>query len=128
MSGQLQGKVALITGAVRRGGRATALALAREGAAIVINTRRSRDEAEQVRAEVERIGAPAMVCLADITDEGAVAAMFGAVGERFGRLDVLVNNAADRSVVPFEQMTSAQWRHIVGIALDGTFFCTRAAI
>ena len=126
--GQLEGKVALITGAVRRGGRATALALAREGAAIVINTRRSRDEAEQVRAEVERIGAPALVCLADITDEAAVAAMFGEVGKRFGRLDILVNNAADRSVVPFETMTSAQWRHIVGIALDGTFFCTRAAI
>ncbi len=128
MSGQLQGKVALITGAVRRGGRAIAHALAREGAGIVINTRRSRDEAEAVRAEVEGMGGTAMVCLADITDEAAVAGMFGETGKRFGRLDILVNNAADRSVVPFEKMTTAEWRHIVGIALDGTFFCTRAAI
>lgn len=126
--GQLEGKVALITGAVRRGGRATAHRLAREGAAIVINTRRSRDEAEQVRAEIEAMGGRALVCLADITDEAAVARMFAETGERFGRLDILVNNAADRGIVPFEQMTTAQWRHIVGIALEGNFFCTRAAI
>ncbi len=128
MPGQLEGKVALITGAVRRGGRASAHALAREGAAIVINTRRSREEAEKVRAEIEAMGRPALVCLADITDETAVARMFGDIGQRFGRLDILVNNAADRGVVPFEQMTTQQWRHIVGIALDGSFFCTRAAI
>ena len=128
MAGQLEGKVALITGAVRRGGRATAHALAREGASIVINTRRSRDEAEKVRAEIEAIGRPALVCLADITDEAAVARMFGEIDKRFGRLDILVNNAADRSVVPFTEMTAAQWRHIVGISLDGAFFCTRAAV
>jgi len=128
MTKQLEGKVALITGAVRRGGRASAHALAREGASIVINTRRSRDEAEQVRAEIEAMGRPALVCLADITDETAVARMFGEIEQRFGRLDILVNNAADRGVVPFEKMTTEQWRHIVGIALDGSFFCTRAAI
>jgi 3-oxoacyl-[acyl-carrier protein] reductase len=128
MAGQLAGKVALITGAVRRGGRATAHALAREGASIVINTRRSRDEAEKVGAEIEAMGGQALVCLADITDEAAVARMTGEIERRFGRLDILVNNAADRSVVPFEEMTTAQWRHIVGIALDGTFLCTRAAV
>jgi 3-oxoacyl-[acyl-carrier protein] reductase len=128
MSGQLDGKVALITGAVRRGGRASAHALAREGAAVVINTRRSREEAEKVRGEIEAMGGRALVCLADITDEAAVARMVEETVRRFGRLDILVNNAADRSVVPFESMTTAQWRHIVGIALDGTFFCTRAAI
>jgi 3-oxoacyl-[acyl-carrier protein] reductase len=128
MAGQLEGKVALITGAVRRGGRATAHALAREGASIVINTRRSRDEAEKVQAEIEAMGRAALVCLADITDENAVTRMFGEIEKRFGRLDILVNNAADRGVVAFEKMTTQQWRHIVGIALDGAFFCTRAAI
>src|SRR3954470_24452789 len=128
MDGQLAGKVALITGAVRRNGRAIALALAREGAAIVINTRVSRDEAERVRGEVEALGARAMVCIADITDENAVREMFDAVNARFGRLDILVNNAADRNQVRFETMTMEQWRHIVGIILDGTFLCTRAAI
>jgi len=128
VTGQLAGKVALITGAVRRGGRATAHALASEGAAVVINTRRSKDEAEKVRGEIEAMGGKALVCLADITDESAVARMYGDIEKRFGRLDILVNNAADRNVVPFEQMTTEQWRHIVGIALDGAFFCTRAAI
>ena len=128
MTKQLAGKVALITGAVRRNGRAMAHALAREGAAIVVNTRRSKDEAEKVRGEIEAMGGQALVCLADITDETAVARMFGETEQRFGRLDILVNNAADRGMVPFEQMTTAQWRHIVSIALDGTFFCTRAAI
>jgi 3-oxoacyl-[acyl-carrier protein] reductase len=128
MSGQLEGKVALITGAVRRNGRAIAHALAREGAAIVINTRRSREEAEQVRREIEDLGRPAAVCMADITDEDAVRGMFDAVDKRFGRVDILINNAADRSIVPFTGMTTAQWRHIVGIILDGTFFCSRAAI
>lgn len=128
MSAQLAGKVALITGAVRRNGRAIALALAREGAAVVINTRQSRDEAEQVRAEIEDMGTTAMVCLADITDEDAVHRMFDAVAARFGRLDILVNNAADRHRVPFTEMTTAQWHRIVGIILDGAFFCSRAAI
>ncbi|HUF81365.1 MAG TPA: SDR family NAD(P)-dependent oxidoreductase [Burkholderiales bacterium] len=128
MAGQLAGKVALITGAVRRGGRASAHALAREGASIVINTRRSLDEAEKVRGEIEAMGGQALVCLADITDEAAVARMFGEAVTRFGRLDILVNNAADRGIVPFEKMTLPQWRHIVGIALDGTFLCTRAAV
>jgi 3-oxoacyl-[acyl-carrier protein] reductase len=125
---QLEGKVALITGAVRRSGRATALALAREGAAVVINTRKSRGEAEEVRAEIKAMGCSAIVCIADITDERAVAGMFDAVATRFGRVDILVNNAADRSIVPFTQMTLAEWRHIVGIVLDGAFLCSRAAI
>jgi len=128
MSGQLEGKVALITGAVRRNGRAMAHALAREGAAVVINARRSREEAERVREEVERIGRPAMVCIADVTDEGAVRGMFEAVVARLGRIDILVNNAADRGIVPFAEMTAAQWRHILDIVLDGAFFCSRAAL
>ena len=128
MAGQLGGRVALVTGAVRRGGRAIAHALAREGAAIVVNTRRSREEAETVRGEIEAMGGRATVCLADITDEAAVARMIDDAVERFGRLDILVNNAADRGIVPFEQMTLAHWRHIVGIALEGTFLCTRYAV
>lgn len=128
MAGELQGKVALVTGAVRRNGCAIAHALAREGASIVINTRRSKDEAEAVRAELEKAGAQALVCIADITDEQAVARMFEAVGKRFGGVDILVNNAADRERVKFTEMTMAQWRHIVSIILDGAFLCSRAAI
>jgi 3-oxoacyl-[acyl-carrier protein] reductase len=128
MSSQLSGKTALITGAVRRNGKAIALALAREGASVVINARKSREEAEQVRAEIEAAGAQAMVCMADITDEEAVKRMFGDVAARFGGVDILVNNAADRHRAPFTEMTAEQWRRIVGIMLDGSFFCSRAAI
>lgn len=128
MAGELEGKVALITGAVRRNGRAIAHALARESASIVINTRRSRDEAEALRAELENSGTRALVCIADITDEAAVAQMFGAIEARFGGVDILVNNAADRERVEFTEMTMEQWRHIVSIILDGAFLCSRAAI
>ncbi len=128
MSGQLEGKVALVTGAVRRNGRAIALALAREGADVAVNTRRSREEAEKVRAEIERIGRRSLVCVADITKEDAVRKMFDEIAAKFGRVDILVNNAADRGNVPFAEMTTAQWRHIVGIVLDGSFYCARAAI
>ena len=128
MSGQLEGKVALVTGAVRRNGRAIAHALAREGADVVINTRQSREEAEKARAEIERIGRKSIVCVADITDEKAVKRMFDEIAAKFGRLDILVNNAADRGLTPFTEMTTAQWRHILDIVLDGSFFCSRAAI
>jgi len=128
MDGRLEGKVALVTGAVRRNGRAIALALARDGATVIVNARRSRDEAERVRAEIEGLGQSAMVCMADVTDEDAVRRLFDAVADRFGRLDILVNNAADRGQAPFVEMTLAQWRHVVGIILDGAFLCSRAAI
>jgi 3-oxoacyl-[acyl-carrier protein] reductase len=128
MPGSLDGKVALITGAVRRNGRAIANALAGDGAGIVINARNSLDEARQVQAEIEAKGGRALVCLADITSEEAVARMFREIDARFGRVDILVNNAADRARVAFTEMTFAQWRHYLGIILDGSFLCSRGAI
>lgn len=125
---RLDGKVALLTGAVRRNGRAMALELAREGANIVINTRSSKREAEAVAAEVEALGVDTMVCLADVTDEKAVDNMIEEVVARFGRLDILVNNAANRSQSPFLEITFAQWHSIISIILDGAFLCSRAAL
>lgn len=125
---RLDGKVALLTGAVRRNGRAMALELAKEGANIVINTRSSKREAEAVAAEVEALGVDTMVCLADVTDEKAVDNMIEAVVARFGRLDILVNNAANRSQSPFLEITFAQWHSIISIILDGAFLCSRAAL
>lgn len=124
----LEGKVALITGAVRRNGRAMALALAQDGAAIVINSRRSAEEAQQVRAEIENRGGRALVCLADITDEVAVGRMFAEIDAHFGRLDMLVNNAADRARIPFTEITLEQWRQASAIIMDGAFLCARASI
>jgi 3-oxoacyl-[acyl-carrier protein] reductase len=126
--GELEGRVALITGAVRRIGRAIALALAGDGAAVVINTRRSRDEADAVAAEIEKRGGRALVQLADLTDEAAVQAMVDAALARFSRLDILVNNAADRRQAPLTEITLAEWRHITGIIVDGAFLCARACL
>ncbi len=97
----LEGKVALITGSVRRNGRAMALALAGDGAAIVVHARSSADEAAAVAKEIEDRGGRAMVHLADVADEAAVQGMIDAIVANFGRLDILINNAADRNQVPF---------------------------
>ena len=126
--GELAGRVALITGAVRRIGRAIALALADSGAAVVVNTRSSRDEAEAVATEIEGHGGRALVQLADVTDEGAVRAMVEEAIQRFGRLDILVNNAADRQQAPLTEISLAEWRHITGIIVDGAFLCARACL
>ena len=124
----LQGRVALVTGAARRSGRATALALAAAGAAVVLNVRGSRADAEANQAEIEARGGQAMVVVADITDEAAVRDMVTRTVERFGALHILINNAADRQQVPFLEMTHAQWRHITSIVLDGAFLCSRYAL
>jgi 3-oxoacyl-[acyl-carrier protein] reductase len=126
--GPLEGKVALITGAVRRIGRAIALALAADGAAVVINTRSSRDEAGELAAAIEAAGGQALVQLADVTDEAAVQNMVDAAVAKFGRLDILINNAADRSQAPLTEIGFAEWRHITGIIVDGAFLCARACL
>jgi 3-oxoacyl-[acyl-carrier protein] reductase len=126
--GELEGRVALVTGAVRRIGRAIALALAGDGAAVVINTRRSQAEADAVAAEIETQGGRALVRLADITDEAAVQAMVDAALARFGRIDMLINNAADRRQTPLTEISLAEWRHITGIIVDGAFLCVRACV
>ncbi len=122
---ELTGRVALVTGASRNIGRAIALELAAAGARVAVNARASREEAEAVAAE---IGPSAMVAMADVTDRGAVDAMVASVLQRFGRLDILVNNAAVRGEVPFAELDAATWRGILSICLDGAFHCSQAAL
>ena len=124
----LAGKVALITGAVRRIGRATALTLAAQGAAVVINARSSGEEAEAVVREIEAAGGRAIHHLADVTDETQVRAMVDRVLATYGHVDILVNNAANRKHSPFTEMSYAEWRDITGIMLDGAFLCARAVL
>jgi 3-oxoacyl-[acyl-carrier protein] reductase len=128
MSGELQGKVVLVTGAARNIGRAIALAFADAGAAVVVNTRSSREEAEGVAREIESRGGKALVCLADVTDEQAFAGMARQAAERFGRLDFLVNNAAVRDVTPIDEIDLATFRRITGIILDGAFIGVKACL
>ncbi len=124
----LAGKVALVTGGVRRIGRAMALALAEEGCAIAINARSSRDEAEAAAADIAKVGVASGVFLADVTDEAAVQAMIADIIKRFGRIDILINNAAIRKDAPFESMTYADWRAVLDVVLDGAFLCSRSVI
>ena len=125
---ELEGRVALVTGASRNIGRAIALALAEGGACVVVNARRSIDEARGVVKEVESRGGSAMASLADVADEAAVGSMVGAALERFGRLDILVNNAAVRDVAPIDDIDYAAWKRITAIILDGAFLTTRACL
>jgi 3-oxoacyl-[acyl-carrier protein] reductase len=122
---ELKGRVALVTGAGRNIGRAIALELAAGGACVVVNARASRAEAEAVAAE---IGPDAMVAMADVTDRAAVDAMVAATLQRFGRLDILVNNAAVRGEKPFEALDAATWRKVLAICLDGAFNCAQACL
>ncbi len=124
----LEGQVAIVTGGVRRIGKAIALSLAQEGAAIVINAKSSREEAEAAAREIEEAGGRAIVHLADITDEGAVAGLVSATIEAFGRVDILINNAAIRREVPFTDMSLSEWREITGVILEGAFLGSRAVL
>ena len=124
----LQGQVALVTGGVRRIGRAIGLTLAGAGADVVVNARSSRDEAEATAREIERLGVRASVEIADITDEHAVNRMVDSIVSRYGRLDILVNNAAIRREAPFTEMSLTEWREIMAVILDGAFLCSRAAV
>jgi len=128
MDRELEGRVALVTGAARNIGRAIALALAHGGASVVVNARQSRDEAAAVVAEIERSGARAMVHMADVADAAAVAAMVEAATRRFGRLDIVVNNAAVRDVTSIDDIDLASWRHVTGIILDGAFLTAKASL
>jgi 3-oxoacyl-[acyl-carrier protein] reductase len=125
---EFDGKVAIVTGAGRNIGRAIALALADGGAAVAINVRSNRTEAESVAREVEASGGKALVHVGDVADAAAVQAMADAVVKQFGRLDILVNNAALRREKAFSEMSYAEWREIMDVTLDGTFHCVKACL
>lgn len=124
----LEGKVALVTGASRRIGRATALELARAGADVVVHARAARDEVETVATEIRSLGRSAHVHLADLSVETEAVGLIETAVQTFGRLDILVNNAAVRRHVAFTEMTFSEWREIMGVILDGAFLTCRAAI
>ena len=125
---RLEGKVALVTGAGRNIGRATVLKLAAEGADVVVNARANREEAEAVATEARALGVEALPVLADVADRSQVGAMMATAMERFGRIDILINNAAIRPHKPFTEVTVEDWERVRGVVLDGAFYCTHAVI
>ena len=125
---ELSGRVALVTGASRNIGRAIALDLANAGAAVVVNTRASREAAESAVREIEGRGGQALLAIADVTDEAAVRAMVAGAVSRFGRLDIIVHNAAVRPEQSFAEMSLAEFRSVVALIVEGAFLCAQAAL
>lgn len=126
----LQGKAAIVTGASSGVGRATALALAQRGCAVLINYSRKRDAAEAVADEVRALGVKALAFRADVAADAEVRSMVDFAERSFGRLDVLVNNAGTTRFIKHTDLDAVSlddWDTIFGVNLRGPFQCARAA-
>ncbi len=122
-----EAKVALVTGSALNIGRAICLALAADGYRIMTTARQSEHDAKETARLVREAGSDADTHMADISDDAAASGLVEATVKRFGRLDVLVNNASVRRQTKFLDMTPAEWREIMGTTIDGAFYCAHAA-
>ncbi|HYC47994.1 MAG TPA: 3-oxoacyl-ACP reductase family protein [Burkholderiales bacterium] len=125
---EFAGKVALVTGAARNIGRAIALSLAAGGANVAVNTRSNIGEARGVVAEIKALGADADAFLADVAEPAQVQKMVDEVLKRFGRLDILVLNAAVREHVHVDEISFEDWRRVLSTNLDSAFVFTKACL
>lgn len=123
----LDGKVAVITGAARNIGRATATRLASYGVSVVVNAVQDREAADAVAHEIFEAGGKALAHMADITDEAAVDKMMATAVNTFGSVDILILNASMRAQKPFRELPTELWHKTIATTLDGAFFCARAA-
>jgi 3-oxoacyl-[acyl-carrier protein] reductase len=126
--GKLDGKVALVTGSGRNIGRATVLRLASEGAHVIVNSRTNQAEAEAVAREAQALGVKALAVLADMAKKDQVDGMVARALSEFGKIDILINNAAIRPHKPFTELTVQDWETVRGVVLDGALYCTLAVI
>ena len=127
---EIEGKAAVVTGGGTGVGRATALALARRGCHVLVNYSRSKDEAEQTAADISELGVRGVAVQADVADDDACRRMMETMVREFGRLDVLVNNAATTSFIrhaDLEAVRTEDWMRILSVNLLGPFQCARAA-
>ena len=124
----LRGQKTLVTGASSGIGRAIALALGQAGADVVVNYVAGDDKAEQVCREIRDFDVQAVAIKADVSDEDEVLRMFAQMFDRFGTIDLLVNNAGLQQDAPFENLTLKQWNKVLGVNLTGQFLCAREAV
>ncbi len=124
---KLKDKVALITGASRGIGRATAVRFAKEGAKIIINYFSSESQAKKLVEEIKKIGSDAIAIKCDVSQEKEVKEMFGQALKKFGKIDVLVNNAGIVYDIPLFQKTVEQWKRTLDVNLIGVFLCSKYA-
>lgn len=123
----LADKVALVTGAAHRVGKAIALALAREGMNVVVHYGSSSEEAQQTVREIKSLGGRALPFQADLRQPEQIEALFAAAAQEFGRLDVLVNSAANFIKEPFEAVTLESWTSAFQTNLRAPFLCMQHA-
>ena len=124
------GKAAVVTGASRGVGKATAMALAKRGCSVLLNYSRSRDEAEQTAELLRASGGKAVCFPGDVSDDGVCREMMDAAAREFGRLDILVNNAGTTRFIPhgnLDEVREEDWNRILGVNVIGPFQCVRAA-
>ena len=126
--GPLGGKVAIVTGSARNIGRATALALARDGASVVINALQDSEAAKDVVFEITENGGTAISILCDVLDREAVDKMVDDTVDKLGSIDMLILNASQRGQKPFTQMSHDEWRNVINISLDGAFFLSQSCV
>jgi len=128
MSPPLQGKVALVSGAGKNIGRAIALALARDGASIVVNGRADRTAVDGVVREIEAMGGKAVAAMGDVSDPKVPLRLADEASKAFGGVDILVSNAGLRRQTSFLDMSYEEWRQILSVALDGAFLLGKAIV
>jgi len=125
----LNQKVALVTGGGTGIGRATSLALAKRGATVIVNYSRSQKEAEYTVQEIDRAGGKAVAIQADVANDREVREMANTIGQRFGTVDLLVNNASITHHIPLadlEAATEEVWDELYDVNVKGMFYCARA--
>ncbi len=124
----LAGQKALVTGASKGLGQATAIGFAKAGADVLINYNGDRAGAEETKAAVEAAGQKAVIFRANVAKEDEVAGMFRVMQEEFGRLDICVPNAAHQLNAKVDEMTLAEWQGVIDVNLTGVFLCAREAV
>lgn len=127
MTKDLQGQVAIVTGASKGVGKGIALQLARHGAAVAVNYNSDLAGAEATAQEIRDMGVAAIVVQANVGVAHQVEAMFAKVKEDFGRLDILVNNAGVQTWKALLELTEQEWDHVLDTNLKGCFLCTQQA-
>ena len=132
---KLTDKVAIVTGASRGLGKAMAIELAREGAFVAVAARtvepgqsRLPGTIFQTKGEIERIGGKALSIRCDVTDEKDVADMVKQVNRRYGRVDIMINNAGVSTLEPFDKLPIKKWDLVVAVNLRGTFLCSKEVL
>jgi pteridine reductase len=123
----LRGRTAVVTGGGRRLGRAVAMRMALEGADVVVHYRSSEADARSAVGEIEGLGRKAAAIAADLDDVAAISRLFAEIEKRFGRLDLLVNSAANFVHTKFGTTTEEQWSESLDANLRAPFFCSQAA-